>query len=65
MSRAQRFASATVLLLFALPSVTSTPAAGRGFCNIDGLGTKDLQQEVANAAAVFFEGGSQLRAERL
>jgi hypothetical protein len=38
------------------------PAFARGFCNIDSLGSKDLQQEVGNAAAAFFDGGSFLMA---
>jgi hypothetical protein len=46
--------------LVALVAATAQPAIARGFCNIDGLGSKDLQQQVGSAAAAFFEGGSFL-----
>src|SRR6266446_9038587 len=52
--------AAAALLLVTLGVGTSGPAAARGFCNIDRLGKDELQKEVTNAGAVFFDGGSYL-----
>lgn len=49
-----------LFLLVALVAGSPRPATARGFCNVDGIGSKELQQEVGSAAAMFFEGGSYL-----
>jgi hypothetical protein len=59
----KKFASAIgLLVLLALGAGIPELATARGFCNIDGLGTKELQQEVTNAGATFFDGGTYLMA---
>jgi hypothetical protein len=63
MTRVKKLACATALLF---PTVLGagqlTPATARGFCNVDGLGSPQLQEQVRKAGATFFDGGSYLMA---
>lgn len=59
--RAKKQAFAVRLLLsVVMAAAFSASATARGFCNIDGLGSKELQQDVRNAGATFFEAGSYM-----
>ena len=61
MMRAKKQAFAVRLLLsVVIKAAFSASATARGFCNIDGLGSKELQQDVRNAGATFFEAGSYM-----
>ena len=51
-----------LLLLMVLGAVQTRPATARGFCNIDGVGSAQLQKDVNRAGGMFFDGGSYLMA---
>jgi hypothetical protein len=51
-----------LLLLMVLGAVQTRPATARGFCNIDGVGSAQLQKDVNRAGRMFFDGGSYLMA---
>jgi hypothetical protein len=58
--RIKWFATYAVVSFLAFAPDALHPATARGWCNIDRLGTTQLQREVAAAGAAFFGSGSSL-----
>jgi hypothetical protein len=58
--RIKSYATCAVLSFLALAPDALNPATARGWCNIDRLGTTQLQREVAAAGAAFFASGGSL-----